>query len=100
MPKRKEMRFLPLKKPLIINAISCRLSGDLQFNEPHHIPREEMQLILGILDAAVALSREIDPDETDKFDGYGTKARRKKAEAALVSAVRRDIDYPNVEIES
>ncbi len=85
------LKFYPMDKPLVINAILCRLKGDLKLGVGHSIPADELRLILEIVEAAVRCVEEWEPSEFQKSKGCGTGVGMRSAEDQLIRCVRRDV---------
>lgn len=84
------MKTTPLERPLVIDAILCRLRQDVEFGAVHSIPTNELKLIIAILDAARTCVREWVPTPSDKARGAGTGVGMRAAEDALIAAIRRE----------
>lgn len=89
-------QLYPIDTPLVINAIRCRLNGDLKFGVKHSIPADELRLILNIVDAAVCCVKEWEPSEYQKSKGYGTGVGMRAAEDRLIRCVRSTLGIEGV----
>ena len=86
------MKEYPIAKPLVIDAIRCRLRQDIDiFGVTHSIPSDELRLILNIVDAARRCVREWEPTDLDKNRGAGTGVGMRAAEDELIRALRSDL---------
>lgn len=87
--------LMPLEKPIVMDAIRCRLRQDIEMS--HHlsasveVPKNELRWIVDILDAARACVREWQPNATEKARGAGTGVGMRAAEDRLIQLVRRDL---------
>ena len=86
-----KLKFYPMDKPLVINAILCRLKGGLKLGGTHSIPADELRLMLDIVEAAVHCVEEWEPSEYQKSKGCGTGAGMRAAADQLIRCVRRDV---------
>jgi len=77
--------------PAVIAAISCRLRGDIKFGVIHSIPKDELLLILDIVDAAGKCVSEWVPNPCEKRRGCGTGVGMHAAEDALIRCVKTKI---------
>lgn len=83
------MKEYPIAKPLVIDAIRCRLRQDIDaFGVTHSIPSNELRLILDIVDAACNCVREWEPDEAEKTRGAGTGVGMRAAEDRLIRVLK------------
>ena len=83
--------FTPLEKPIVIDAIRCRLRQDVdEFGVRHNIPANELRLLLDIVDAARQCVREWEPSPTDKARGAGTVDGTRAAEDRLIRVIKGD----------
>lgn len=83
----------PLEKPIVIDAIRCRLRQDIdEFGVQHSIPANELRLILDIVDAARHCVREWEPNATEKARGAGTGVGMRAAEDKLIRVLKGDLD--------
>lgn len=82
----------PLEKPIVIDAIRCRLRQDIdEFGVKHSIPTEELRLILDIVDAARHCVREWEPNAAEKARGAGTGVGMRAAEDRLIHVLKGDL---------
>lgn len=90
------LTFVPIDRPLVIDAIRCRLDQDVNYctrrgQATVAIPVREMELIVAILDAARAVVREYAPTDLEKSRGAGTGVGMRAAEDRLITTVKRDL---------
>lgn len=82
----------PLEKPIVIDAIRCRLRQDIDdFGVRHSIPTDALRLILDIVDAARHCVSEWEPNATEKARGAGTGVGMRSAEDKLIRVVKGDL---------
>lgn len=82
----------PLEKPIVIDAIRCRLRQDIDdFGVSHSIPTDELRLILDIIDAARHCVSEWEPTATEKSRGAGTGVGMRAAEDKLIRVLKSDL---------
>lgn len=82
----------PLERPVVIDAIRCRLRQDIDdFGVRHSIPTDELRLILDIVDAARKCVREWKPNATEKARGAGTGVGMRAAEDELIRVLKGDL---------
>lgn len=82
----------PIERPIVIDAIRCRLRQDIEdFGVSHSIPTEDLRLILDIVDAARHCVREWEPNATEKARGAGTGVGMRAAEDRLIQVLKGDL---------
>lgn len=80
----------PIEKPLVIDAIKCRIRQDAKEFSGVYVLSGEAVFICDILDAARLCLREWAPTETDKARGHGTGVGQRAAEDRLIAILKRE----------